>query len=352
MFKGNIDIKDALINHNVGVHFFVPNDVEAYKRGEPCHGFGRIKYPDRSVYIGEIYFDGTRYNKLGFGEQLLFESTMGGIDPRIGLRKYKFIGQFDYRKTDWIYGNGVLYYVTDDCKPAKFVKGIFSALHKKKEYEGEYDYSLLEDGFSKDMEFDYDSRQALYEEEAAKGDVMDKCRLLLIGDSYFEFWNYPLYAGDGVFEKVFDPSTDLNVGLGGTIFADWLQYEEGLKKLPRPEKIFVNLGFNDLHCNMTPKEVEADMRSFFKMLRRVFGEEVQIYLFEVTEGGALFPQFFENEKIWNRDNILVAEKEFNVHIIRQNAPLKETGKRYFFEDDCHLNPVGYRVLEKEIKKLL
>ena len=145
--NNNIKVKKAFKLDEVGIQFFVPNNMALYKSGKPCHGFGQIKYGEGSVYIGEVYFDGKEFHKLGYGRQDFTYSLIGNVDSIINEKIYLFVGEFDYRKTNWIYGNGVLYYRDLEGKPSRFVKGFFSCLNKTDEYKGEFDYSLLIDGY-------------------------------------------------------------------------------------------------------------------------------------------------------------------------------------------------------------
>lgn len=62
------------------------------------------------------------------------------------------MGAFDYRKTDWIYGNGVMYFVDENGEPQYFIKGFFSGLDKIGEWQGEFDYATLLNDYTRDME--------------------------------------------------------------------------------------------------------------------------------------------------------------------------------------------------------
>ena len=150
-----IEIFDAFAKFGTSVQFFAPKDPTAYFDRQPCKGFGLVRYDEGSVYVGELYFDGKNYNKLGFGRQEFLLSLFGNLNQR-KLRRAFYIGNFDYRETGWIYGNGVMYYVDNDNKPACFVKGFFSELHKIAEYDGVFAYDSLAAGFTPDMEADFD----------------------------------------------------------------------------------------------------------------------------------------------------------------------------------------------------
>ena len=163
--NSNIKVYNSFKVNGNGINFFVPNDKELYKKGKPTYGFGQIKYAEGSVYTGEVYFDGTNYHKLGYGKQEFTFSGLGCVDPVINEKIYLFVGEFDYTKTNWIYGNGVLYYRDPEGNPSRFVKGFFSCLDKVAEYKGEFDYSLLVDGYSKEMESDYVKKFCLIQPE-------------------------------------------------------------------------------------------------------------------------------------------------------------------------------------------
>ena len=236
----NIKIYNSFKINNIGINFFVPNNKELYKKKKPCHGFGQIKYAEGSVYTGEVYFDGLDYHKLGYGKQEFTYSTLGNVDPVINEKIYLFVGQFDYRKTNWIYGNGVLYYRDLDGNPSRFVKGFFSCLDKINEYKGEFDYSLLIDGYNKNMESDYVKKFILIENEINDLKLIKEYDTLFIGDSYFEFWHYKEFAKD-IFKTVYDSTRYLNIGVGGTKYSDWLELLDNITYFPKFKNIVINL---------------------------------------------------------------------------------------------------------------
>ena len=91
-----------------------------------------------SGFVNEIFIT-SDVDTLGYLEDNYFKNDLSGkikIDEKI----YMFVGYFDYRKTNWIYGNGVLYYRDLEGKPSRFVKGFFSCLNKTGEYKGDFDF--------------------------------------------------------------------------------------------------------------------------------------------------------------------------------------------------------------------
>ena len=72
-------------------------------------------YPEGSVYEGNLFYDGS-FNKFGVGMQCfkntkISQEEFGG--PK-GLLIDKFVGNFNHLETNWIYGDGILYFVDDN----------------------------------------------------------------------------------------------------------------------------------------------------------------------------------------------------------------------------------------------
>ena len=93
----NIKVFNSFKINDNGINFFVPNNMELYKKKKPCSGFGLIKYAEGSVYTGEVYFDGVDYHKLGYGKQEFTYSGLGDVDLAINEKIYLFVGEYDYR---------------------------------------------------------------------------------------------------------------------------------------------------------------------------------------------------------------------------------------------------------------
>ena len=328
-----------------GVWYFTTNKIEDFKKGRPCKGFGQIKYPEGSIYTGDIYFDGIHFNKLGYGQQDFTYSSLGAIDNNIHEKIYKYVGRFDYRKTDWIYGNGILYFRDKDNNPSHFIKGFFKGLNKQKEYIGEFDYSNLLDGYSKDMEFYYSARQALFENEKLNINKINKFKNLFIGDSYFEFWHYKEFSEKN-FYQVFDNS--LNLGLGGSTFSDWFYFVEQLKDLSEPENIIINLGFNDLHSSLSAKTVYRDFLTLVKLCRKYFPNS-NYYVLNVVHA-PLFESNYEEEMKYNK---LLSDNAYKHNVIvldnYNNILNGQNEENCFASDLVHLNNNGYILMYDLIK---
>jgi lysophospholipase L1-like esterase len=350
MRNKNIVMFDNFKNGSTGVWYFVPNDMGLYKKRKPCKGFGAIRYSEGSVYTGEIYFDGKSYNKIGYGQQDFTNSTLGSIDPFINERKYMYVGAYDYRKTDWIYGNGVLYYKDINGNPSRFVKGFFSGLDITGPYSKEFDYTSLLPGYTKEMESDYNPRKHLFKAELKNYENITDLETLFVGDSYFEFWYYNQFAKT-TFKNAFDTSKTLNVGLGGTKFVDWYEYIPLLKGISEPKNIVVNLGFNDLHSSFSPKKVYNDFKKFLQMFREIFPNS-NYYFLNVCHAPGFVP-FYERENLLNEMMEQNAIKN-NITIIHNSEAVakRETEIHCYDVDDCHLNHSGYEVMEAVVKAVL
>lgn len=341
MKNNHLKVFNAYKTNSVGVWFFASN--EEWHKGKPCHGFGSIKYPEGSIYTGDIYYDGKNFEKLGMGQQDFRLSNIGY--PIIGLneKKYKYVGKYDYRKNDWIYGNGIMYYTDLDGKPSHFVKGFFSALNKIGDWRGKFDPSVIIDGYTPDMESDFDENEIRLKHIVQE--VLDSnngnVKALLIGDSYFELYKTGEYAGKYVFDETFSKDV-VNIGICGSTFADWLRYFPHIVDLPEPDKIIINLGFNDVHnvnCNNnTVRKVYLDYLRFLRNLRSVYPNS-KIYLIEAVQAPA-FPTFYDKELRWNNLICSTASK-CNVTVISYSEQLKKSEKNCFHSDLVHLNEDGY-----------
>lgn len=345
----NYVVFDEYRTNATGAWYFAPDQGE-FCKGTPCHGFGTVKYVEGSVYTGELYYDGEKFNKIGMGQQDFCRSTMGNKNIFSGLRRSKYIGSFDYRKTDWIYGNGVMYFVDDDNQPQYFVKGFFSALEKIGEWQGTFDPAVLAYGYTPDME--------LACEPADKaGDWMQSrtekwreksCDVLFIGDSYFEFGNIRDYAGKNLFSKVF-PESYVDIGIGGTKFCEWLGWLDSIADIADPRKIVINLGFNDLHGGRGLDGTYADYIAVLNKLRKYFPTS-QVYLIQVIHS-PFYADMYELECKLN-DMTTATAAELGVQLLDWNDKIVASGKDCFHSDKVHPNEYGYALLEQAIAEAI
>ena len=347
--KKNCLIFGAFYDDSAGVRFFVPDGE--FKKGKPCKGFGSIKYPEGSVYTGDVVYDGKNFEKLGYGQQDFTRSNIGALDKNINEKIYKFVGRYDYRKTDWIYGDGVLYYTDADGKPAHFVKGFFRGLDKAGEYRGVFDPKILCEGYTPDMEFNYDPRSAYVDGVFKSAD--ERCAglretdTLFVGDSYFGLSDEEEFSGVNSFKNNFG-SDCVNAGVNGSTFADWLAYMPRITHFPQPKKIIINLGFNDLHSGKSVKKVFSDYEAFIGLLKENF-PCARLYLVQTVHAPA-YPAFEEKE---NKLNSLTSQTAQRLGVVAGdwNGAIKDSGKNCFHADAVHPNEFGYGLFFEFIKRL-
>lgn len=347
----NCKIFEAFKTNSPGVWYFVPNDG-VFKKGKPCKGFGCIKYAEGSVYTGDIFYDGKSFNKIGYGQQDFTRSGIGGVIPGLGEKKYKFVGRYDYRKTDWIYGNGVVYYTDEEGRPTHFRKGFYKGLDKTGGYKGEFDNGILLDGYTPEMEFDFDENAERLKERwgQIRSAVFDaeKVDVLFLGDSYFELSDNAEFAGKNLF-KVHFPAGYINAGIGGTRFIDWIGWADKIKDFPAPDKIVINLGFNDLHLGRSVKQAYSDFKKFTGILRGFF-PETKLYLVSVIHSPNC-ENLFDKECEYNR---LIKENaaKYGVTVCDWNSLIVESGENCFHADAIHPNETGYGLFARFLKNLL
>lgn len=347
----NYQIFPAYYTHSAGIWYFVPR-IGTFKKGKPCKGFGAIKYGEGSVYTGDIYYDGKIFHKLGLGKQDFSYSTIGNMIEAIKEKKYLFVGQYDYRKTDWIYGNGVLYYVDEFNHPTHFIKGFFRGLDKIGDYKGVFDNSQLIAGYLPEMEFDYDENKGHLEERwneiLSKIKQSNTIKALFLGDSYFELADNIEYAGRNLLKKAFSKDY-VNIGIGGSKFSDWNQWIEKIKDISCVEKIVINLGFNDLHSGKSWKSIYSDFRKLIKQIREYF-PNTKILLISVIHAPNC-QDFYEIENIFN-EKIIKMSKRNNVDVYDWNMLIKQCEDNCFHGDAIHPNENGYGIFINFLKEIL
>lgn len=354
----SIKIFKAFYKGDVGIWYYIPNNRLKFKKNNPSFGFGCVKYAEGSIYQGDLYYDGKNFNKLGFGKQDFSKSSIGLIDTNINEKMSIYVGKFNYKNGDWIYGNGVLYYVDKDNNPTHFVKGFFKGLDKKKDYVGNFDYSKLLDGYTKEMEFNYSPREELFKRELLKMNELPKIENLFLGDSYIEFWNYKEFAQESVFDKVFKNNC-LNVGLGGTTYGDWIYFLEKIKDYPlNPKVIIVDLGFNDLHGGRTPLQTLKDFIKFNNLLKSIYKNSTVYYTIPIHTPTFFASYYKEEEQFRNlfmnycdKNKINYLDVFASFYKLEKTLSLLEY-KKYFYKDELHINSLGYSIFISYIKDKL
>ena len=345
----NYIIFDEYKTNRPGAWYFVP-DEGVFVKGVPCHGFGAVKYVEGSVYVGELYYDGEKFNKIGNGQQDFCRSTLGRKSIHSGLRHSKYVGAFDYRKTDWIYGNGVMYFVDENGEPQYFIKGFFSGFDKIGEWQGEFDYATLLNNYTRDMELAAEPGDfaADWVRECVAPWRDKHADVLFVGDSYFELGNVADYAGVNLFGKVF-PQGYVNIGVGGSKFSDWLNWIDGASGMASPKKIVLNLGFNDIHSNMEPATVYKNYTEMVEKLRQYFGSP-EIYLVQVVHSPK-YAEMYKQECDFNNMTASTAST-LGVKLIDWNDKIVASKQDCFHFDRLHPNEHGYALFEQAIKEAL
>jgi len=202
------------------------------------------------------------------------------------------------------------------------------------------------------MEFDYDEGAGVLEErwkaiQAAIAKV-EKIKALFIGDSYFELADNPEYAGKNLLKDNFSQDC-INAGVCGSKFSDWLGWIDKFKDIQAPEKIVINLGFNDLHAGKSYEKVYGDFKKLLRLLRLYFAD-TKIYLISAVH----CPNdvnCFDKEVNYN-DLIAASAAKHGVVVGDWNDRIKASGVNCFHQDAIHPNEKGYGLFIQFLKELL
>ena len=337
------------------LYFEFDSKTNALKNGQ--HGIGKIKYDEGSEYYGSILFNNGNFFKYGYGEQD-FLSTQIPQEVFLGpknLKAFKYVGNYDYTKIGWCYGNGILYFVDKNNKPAAFVKGFFVGIHKKKPFEGLFTKDILLPGFTLDMEIEQDilPRAKTIQEKANKEiDV----NTILIGDSWFELYEEynDNYQTIGTFKEDTEGKSVLNLGIGGSTYLDWVKYAPTILKKINFNQVIINLGLNDLHFGYTPESIIENCDKVIKIIRNK-NPNCKIHILSISPT-LEFKHYRELEIFTsiklqkfceiNNINFISAENVF----IKENQFVDDYEK-FFVPDGLHLNNYGYKKWSTIFKSL-
>lgn len=311
-------------------------------------GNGKISYLEGSIYTGPLTFTGTSFEKLGYGRQDFTLSTIsnddigGPIDDTV----YLYEGMFDYRKTQWICGNGIFYFLKDG-KPDSYFAGYFQGTTCVGEYTGPKIESVLIPEFKEAKKLD-----ALYPKQAKIARLSKELKehgntdFLFIGDSYLDNMNtYKGAEGGSLFNHYMKCNNACNMGIGGWRFIDFIPYIDKLVFSGNPKNMIVNLGFNDIHSGKSADETLKDMDNFLTPILNKL-PDIKIYLLTVCHFPA-FPIFREEEDKYNDEIKKRFKDNKNIIVIDADTVFENIKKNdvnfsdYIEPDLIHPNEKGY-----------
>ena len=328
----------------IGITYFIP--AGEFIEGVPCKGTIREVYQEGSVYTGDGEYDGKNFYRQGHGVQDFKKSWFlgGTIGGNVDTLVYKFVGNYDRHQSGWMYGNGVFYFCDYNRKPVSFAKAFFAGPNKLRDWDGDFDYETLLNGFTKDMEIDLvPFRIEKLDRQKKYKDVKD-VDYLIFGDSWTGRW---LSDSDRFYGEDFKGLNAINIGIGGTKFVDWVNDLDWLVICHNPKKIFINLGFNDIHNGQKPSYVFEVFKKMVEKLKTAL-PDVKIYISGITNC-KIFDDYFEKETELNNLIKNYADKSDFIKYIDVNKLFLKDGKRipdmedYCIADRQHLNDKGYAI---------
>jgi hypothetical protein len=336
--------------NKTGILSFSPNDEKDYLANKESRGKGIIKGSDDSLYEGDVLFKDGLYYREGEGKISFLKPT---YDTYYHLYPAYYVGHVSDFMAGGPYQNGIYYFLNKKKKPTCYCFGYWTGRDKAGEYEKEKENEPLLPGFHLGMGIEYYSHEEQLHKILTKNKSQE-ITTLFVGDSYFEIWNSPEWAGLNTFNHVFPSDQYLNCGLGGTTIKMWQVYlpiiaNRGLKI----KNIDIHLGFNDLHIYYGDyKKALKDMESLLELVKYYFPTS---HLFMDTMVNC--PHFKEN---WDKEE-LFNEGLKKLALSKQIAIIdwcqlfhKANGEynSYFYKDLVHPGPKGYELVIPILKALL
>lgn len=317
---------------------------------------GFIRFGDRSTYEGDIYFDGNNgYYRCGEGVQDFHECNytadiVGGPKDEY---LYKYVGKFDYRISQWIYGNGVMYFSDVNQVPTSYIPGFFTSLKLLKDYDGNEDEIALLDGYSIDMKTTYHPQQNRVDDYVNKYGTKE-AKIVFAGDSYLDMWqaSYNITS----YEEDMKDYDSINVGIGGTIWEEWNYMKDSLIVPYCKDQVVLHLGFNDLHMGASVEEAYSAMRKLVTDIQKV-KPNIRFYILSV-EPSTAFSSYLQVEKQLNKKYQEFCESDEHLTFVNTaslfmngETPISDLAN-YFINDNVHLNKKGYDKWVNMIKETI
>jgi lysophospholipase L1-like esterase len=340
------------------VYFVYDSEDGILSKG--TYGYGKIMYPEGSVYEGNLFYDGS-FNKFGVGMQCfkntkISQEEFGG--PK-GLLIDKFVGNFNHLETNWIYGDGILYFVDDNNQPKAFVKGFFRCLTKVDNYQSVFDESLLLPGYSLDMEVEQVLHRTRYEYLLEKVKAYHEVNTVLLGDSWFELYEMPYYKNGHIYGNFMEDTygkSVLNLGIGGSTYFEWLNKVDELLSNVSFNNVIINLGFNDIRENVNLDLVFNNLLALETKIRKI-NSECNIYYLGVSP--CLSAKFNKEKLAFNEmvSKYCSTKEKTNFvssfEVFMDNTGFKKDFNKMFIENDGnHLNEYGYKLWSAIFKNIL
>lgn len=168
-------------------------------------------------------------------------------------------------------------------------------------------------------------------------------KVVFLGDSI-------TYAGD--FEQVFSEYNCVNLGVAGDFIED-VRNRKSMACKVRPQKLFLMVGINSLHCidtDVCARQYEALIKDLKLDL-----PTTKIYIESVLPTANIYGEYVSNDAInmFNQKLIALAEK-YKLEYIDLNSLYKdgqELNILYTF-DGIHLTPSGYFLWYEKIREYL
>jgi lysophospholipase L1-like esterase len=247
-----------------------------------------------------------------------------------------------------MYGNGIFYLVdVNTGKPKNFIKGFFHCTTKQSDWHGDFNEDLLADGYTMDMESDFIPFQARRKVIVDQFADKNSCDYLFMGDSWVEQWQDKKRFSFCTYYKDTEGLDAVNVGVGGSKYSDWLNWLDELVFCHNPKKIFINLGFNDLHhLEQLPDVYDNFVKVVTTLKERL--PDVRVYINSVTHCSP-FVKFFKDEVRLNKMIKEYCDNSDYLVYIDVNKLFTKRGKmiknmdEFCIDDNLHLNEKGYKI---------
>jgi lysophospholipase L1-like esterase len=172
--------------------------------------------------------------------------------------------------------------------------------------------------------------------------------VLLIGSSSIQNWRTS--------EADLGPLHSANVGLSGSVIADWQPLVDRLVTPFHPKAVVIYVGANDIHSK-NPKTPEAVIGELGQLFERIHAAlpDTRIYYVTVFAAGA-FPDAREAEQQLTAGvNELAQILDYLTVIDCAAALLGEDGEvrdELFLGDHVHLNEAGYVIWSQTVREAL